>query len=80
MLVVVTVAARVAVPVLCLRGVPAARPEGLGATVAGSVPPVLLVAGTGVTAAVCALLTLASLVVWLWPEPELGQIAVAAND
>jgi cytochrome c oxidase subunit I len=31
-------------------------------------------------AAVCALLTLASLVVWLWPEPELGQIAVAAND
>ncbi len=31
-------------------------------------------------AAVCAVVTLTSLVVWLWPEPALGQIAVAAND
>ena len=34
---VVAVAARVAVPLACARGVPAARPEGLGATVAGTV-------------------------------------------
>jgi adenosylcobinamide-GDP ribazoletransferase len=33
----VAVAARVAIPVACSRGVPAARPDGLGATVAGSV-------------------------------------------
>lgn len=31
------VTGRAALPVLCRRGVPAARPEGLGATVAGSV-------------------------------------------
>ena len=31
-------------------------------------------------AILCGLLTLASLVVWVWPEPQLGQIAVAADD
>jgi len=35
---VAVVAGRLALPICCLRGVPAARPEGLGATVAGSVP------------------------------------------
>lgn len=35
---VAVVAGRLALPLLCLRGVPAARPEGLGATMAGSVP------------------------------------------
>jgi cytochrome c oxidase subunit 1/cytochrome c oxidase subunit I+III len=31
-------------------------------------------------AIVCAVLTLASLIVWLWPEPELAQMAVVAAD
>ncbi len=35
----VVVASRAALPVACARGVPAARPDGLGATVAGSVHP-----------------------------------------
>jgi adenosylcobinamide-GDP ribazoletransferase len=52
----VAVAARVAVPVACRRGVPAARPDGLGATVAGSVPPVLLGASLIGSAAGCSLL------------------------
>ena len=33
------VAARATLPVACTRGLPAARPDGLGAAVAGSVPP-----------------------------------------
>jgi adenosylcobinamide-GDP ribazoletransferase len=37
-------AGRTALPVLCARGVPAARPGGLGAAVAGSVPRVAAVA------------------------------------
>jgi adenosylcobinamide-GDP ribazoletransferase len=32
---------RVSVPIVCRRGVPAARPDGLGALVAGTVPPVV---------------------------------------
>nr|WP_281496758.1 adenosylcobinamide-GDP ribazoletransferase [Ornithinimicrobium sp. F0845] len=36
----VVIASRAALPLACTRGVPAARPEGLGATVAGSVPRV----------------------------------------
>ncbi|WP_127501225.1 adenosylcobinamide-GDP ribazoletransferase [Actinoplanes solisilvae] len=45
-------AGRVAVPLACRRGVPAARPEGLGALVAGSVPlPVALLGAALVTAA-----------------------------
>jgi cytochrome c oxidase subunit 1/cytochrome c oxidase subunit I+III len=31
-------------------------------------------------AVLCGLLTLASLAVWLWPEPELGQIAALPGD
>jgi adenosylcobinamide-GDP ribazoletransferase len=38
-------AGRLAVPSACRRGVPAARPEGLGAMVAGTVPPWALAAG-----------------------------------
>ncbi len=36
-------ASRLALPIACLRGVPAARPDGLGATVAGSVPAAVAV-------------------------------------
>jgi adenosylcobinamide-GDP ribazoletransferase len=49
-------AGRLAVPVACRRGVPAARPEGLGALVAGTVPvPVaalgaIVVAGAAIAA------------------------------
>ena len=42
-------ASRAVLPLACLRGIPPARPEGLGATVAGSVP---WVAGVGVPALV----------------------------
>lgn len=45
-----TAAGRLAVTVACRRGVPAARPEGLGALVAGTVGPVALVVGTAAVA------------------------------
>jgi adenosylcobinamide-GDP ribazoletransferase len=45
-LVVAVVSGRVAIVGACVRGVPAARLEGLGATVAGSVPAVAAVAWT----------------------------------
>jgi adenosylcobinamide-GDP ribazoletransferase len=43
-LAVALVTARLAIAVACVRGVPAARPEGLGATVAGSVQRIPLTA------------------------------------
>jgi adenosylcobinamide-GDP ribazoletransferase len=52
---VIAVCARVAIPVLCAEGVPAARPQGLGATVAGSVVPTIIALVFGVTAVVAAL-------------------------
>ena len=45
-----TAAGRMGVAVACRRGVPAARPEGLGALVAGTVGPVALVVGTAAVA------------------------------
>ena len=56
---------------------------GLAVAFAGAADAMFLDAYTGApTAAViaCAGLTLASLVVWLWPEPELGQMAAGVND
>jgi adenosylcobinamide-GDP ribazoletransferase len=50
---------RAALVLVCLRGVPAARPDGLGAAVAGSVPRVAAVA---VWLGVAAVLTAASVV------------------
>jgi adenosylcobinamide-GDP ribazoletransferase len=50
-LAVATAAGRTAVPWACRRGVPAARPEGLGALVAGAVPAAAAVAGTALVAA-----------------------------
>lgn len=67
------VAGRAMLAVACARGVPAARPGGLGATVAGSVPPVLLLPVVLVTAASCALLTGVAGLPW-WS----GACAVAA--
>jgi adenosylcobinamide-GDP ribazoletransferase len=63
-------AGRLAVPVACRRGVPAARPEGLGALVAGTVR-VPLLAGAAVVVAAGA--------VWAVPgRPWQGPVAVAA--
>jgi adenosylcobinamide-GDP ribazoletransferase len=63
-------AGRLAVPLACRRGVPAARPDGLGALVAESVPAVAL---AGVTAAV------AAAAVWAVPgRPWQGPLAVLA--
>jgi adenosylcobinamide-GDP ribazoletransferase len=66
------VAARVAIPLACRRGIPAARPEGLGATVAGSVSLGACLAVLGAAAAGCSLLGLASGLDW-WA----GVLAVA---
>ncbi|HST84731.1 MAG TPA: adenosylcobinamide-GDP ribazoletransferase [Kineosporiaceae bacterium] len=75
--VLVAVAARVAIPLVCRQGIPAARPEGLGATVAGSVS-VSLCSAVIVTAAVgCSLLGLASGLDW-WAGPwAVATVAVA---
>ncbi|MDY7084402.1 MAG: adenosylcobinamide-GDP ribazoletransferase [Actinomycetota bacterium] len=49
-------AGRAAIPIACRRGVPAARPEGLGALVAGTVPAAVAVAiAVVVTAAAAAI-------------------------
>lgn len=50
------IAGRVAVPLACTRGIRAARPEGLGATVAGSVIVLALAACVAASALVCSLL------------------------
>jgi adenosylcobinamide-GDP ribazoletransferase len=60
----VAIAARVAIPVACIRGVPAARPEGLGATVAGSVRPATVAAVVLAAALVCSLFGLVSGFAW----------------
>jgi adenosylcobinamide-GDP ribazoletransferase len=56
--VVAAMTGRLAVTWACRTRVPAARPEGLGALVAGTVPPFDAVAATVVTAAVAALAAL----------------------
>ncbi|WP_327024744.1 adenosylcobinamide-GDP ribazoletransferase [Micromonospora sp. NBC_01739] len=70
-----TAAGRLGVTVACRRGVPAARPEGLGALVAGTVGPVALAAGiAGVT-----LLAVAAVPdrPWQGPLAVLTALAVA---
>lgn len=73
--IVVAVAARSAIPLTCVRGVPSARPEGLGATVAGSVGPEILAAILLATAAGCSLIAVAGGLPW-W-SAILAVIAVA---
>ena len=64
-------AGRVAIPLACRRGVPAARPEGLGALVAGTVPlPVAVLGAALVTAAAIAATP---------GRPWLGPVAVAVS-
>jgi adenosylcobinamide-GDP ribazoletransferase len=70
---------RLAITLGCVRGVPAARPDGLGATVAESVPPwvlvVLAVAWAGVLSLVGAA---AGLPVWAGPSAVVGSLAAGA--
>ncbi|MEU6078853.1 adenosylcobinamide-GDP ribazoletransferase [Micromonospora sp. NPDC047074] len=65
-----TAAGRFGVAVACRRGVPAARPDGLGALVAGTVGPIALVAGA-VAVALPALAAVPG-------RPWQGPLAVAA--
>ena len=55
-LVVAVVAGRATLPLLCMRGVPSARPGGLGATVIGSVPRTAATAALALTCGALALL------------------------
>lgn len=75
--VVVAVAAgRAAVTACCVRGVPAARPEGLGALVAGTQPVIVPVAWFGALIAAAAFVDLDH--PWLGPVAVLVAAAVAA--
>lgn len=66
------IASRSMLPIACAAGVPAARPEGLGATVAGSVRRPWAVAVTMLVAAVgCVVVALAGMAWWL------GLVALA---
>ncbi|MCD5351562.1 adenosylcobinamide-GDP ribazoletransferase [Kineosporia mesophila] len=74
----VAVTARVAIPVICRSGVPPARPEGLGAMVAGAVPNPLLATCLIVTALVTAWSGWAAGLTW-WAGPvAVGATVVAA--
>ncbi|XVU27261.1 adenosylcobinamide-GDP ribazoletransferase [Actinoplanes sp. CA-054009] len=64
-------AGRLAIPLACRRGVPAARPEGLGALVAGTVPMTAVVAAAVVIAA-------AGVAVHPWHGPLAVALALSA--
>ncbi|MFG1952565.1 adenosylcobinamide-GDP ribazoletransferase [Micromonospora sp. NPDC048830] len=70
-----TAAGRLGVTVACRRGVPAARPDGLGALVAGTVGPVAVGLGT----AAVALVAVAAVPgrPWQGPAAVLAALAVA---
>ncbi|RIV38479.1 adenosylcobinamide-GDP ribazoletransferase [Micromonospora radicis] len=72
-----TAAGRLGVTLACRRGVPAARPEGLGALVAGTVGPLALAVGTGAVA----LLAVAAVPgrAWQGPLAVLAALAVSAG-
>ena len=72
---VATAAGRLAIAVACWRRVPAARPDGLGATVAGTVGIPALVAGAVALGAVSLLATPA----WLGPVALGTGLGVAAG-
>ena len=76
-LIAVTVAARVAIPMACARGIPPARPEGLGATVAGSVGRITLGLVVAASAVACSLGGWIAGYAW-WAGP-LAVVAVVAT-
>ncbi|MCO8276024.1 adenosylcobinamide-GDP ribazoletransferase [Actinoplanes sp. TRM 88003] len=67
-------AGRAAIPLACRRGVPAARPEGLGALVAGSVPPP--VAALGATLVTAAAIAATPDRIWQGPAAVVVSLAV----
>lgn len=71
--VVALLASRLALVLACRDGVPAARPDGLGATVAGSVPTVAAVVATVVAAGVAAGIAVLGEIAWY-----AGALVVAA--
>ncbi|EFQ83294.1 cobalamin-5-phosphate synthase [Aeromicrobium marinum DSM 15272] len=71
------VASRATVAVVCTAGIPAARPEGLGATVAGSVPRPVAVALVVAAASVLGAAAAAAGLDW-WRGPVALVAAVAA--
>jgi adenosylcobinamide-GDP ribazoletransferase len=77
-LVAVTVAARTAIPLACSRGIPAARPQGLGATVAGSVAPPVLALVLAVAAAGCSVAGEVAGFTW-WAGPLAVALVVVAT-
>jgi adenosylcobinamide-GDP ribazoletransferase len=75
---VAAVAARTAVPLACLRGIPAARPDGLGAHVAGSVSRTTLAAALAITALATAAITAAATHWWQGPAATAAALAAGA--
>jgi adenosylcobinamide-GDP ribazoletransferase len=74
------VVSRLALPLACVAGVPAARPEGLGATVAGSVPrPAAALVGLAAVVAAAVVAVVSSMAVWATFLGLLGGLAVAAR-
>jgi adenosylcobinamide-GDP ribazoletransferase len=78
---VAVLASRVAVPLACIRGIPAARTDGLGATVSGTVGVVGFAACAAVVAVACtALLALtAESATWSGPFALAAALAAAAT-
>ncbi|MFC8618869.1 adenosylcobinamide-GDP ribazoletransferase [Micromonospora purpureochromogenes] len=72
-----TAAGRLAVTVACRRGVPAARPEGLGALVAGTVGP--LAPAVGAVAVALAAVAAVPGRPWQGPLAVAGALAVAVG-
>jgi len=70
-------ASRTALALACARGVPAARPDGLGAAVAGSVPRTAAAAAWLAVAAVMATAGWAANLPW-WQGPVVAAVAAAA--
>ncbi|MBB5869497.1 adenosylcobinamide-GDP ribazoletransferase [Allocatelliglobosispora scoriae] len=66
---------RLAVTVACARGVPAARPGGLGALVAGSVPPVVV----ALAAVAVGLLAVRATPAHPWQGPVVVAVATAVT-
>ena len=72
------VASRQVLAWACARGVPSARPDGLGATVAGSVPPAVAGAFALLLAALAAVVPLALDGTW-WAGPVVVAAALLAG-